>query len=207
MASPSQQAMLKLNPLKSCHFPEVSCHIFGNDVEGGDKEEAAEGGEGHASYHGHAHAAAGTGAGSGGQGQGEAADDGGEGGHEDRTETEFGGDNHSFHGVHALIHPFFGKFYDEDGVFGGQADDHDDADLHVHAVQESCGVSAQHGCQGADNVFGEYGAEDTGRYGEEDGKWHGPAFVEGCQAEEGEDEGHDEDFHGGAGGCASGFRR
>lgn len=32
------------------------------------------------------------------------------------------------------------------------------------------------------------------RYGEQDGERHGPAFIEGSQAEEGEDQGHEQDF-------------
>ena len=50
--------MFKLDSLKSRHFPEVSGQVFRHDIEGGDEEEAAEGGEGHAAYDGYAHTAA-----------------------------------------------------------------------------------------------------------------------------------------------------
>ena len=55
--------MFELDSLKSRHFPEVSGQIFRHDIEGGNEEEAAEGGEGHAAYDSYAHAAAGAGAG------------------------------------------------------------------------------------------------------------------------------------------------
>ena len=192
--SPPQHAVFEFDSFQACGFPEAAGHFFGNDVERQDEEQAAEGGKGHAADDGDAHAAAGSGAGTAGKGQRQAADDGRKGRHEDWPQAKLGGDDDSFHRVDTLVDTLFGEFDDEDGVLGRQADDHDDANLHVDAVQEAAGIGVEQGRQLADDVFRADSPENPRRYGEQDGERHGPAFIEGSQAEEGEDQGHEQDF-------------
>lgn len=151
--SPPQHAVFEFDSLQARGFPEVAGHFFGNDVKRWDEEQPAEGSEGHAADDGDAHAAAGSGTGTAGKGQGQAADDGRKGRHEDWPQAQLGCDDDGFHRVDALVDALFGELDDEDGVLSCQADDHDDADLHVDAVQEAARVGIEQSRQLADDVF------------------------------------------------------
>ena len=71
----------------------------------------------------------------GSEGQRQAADDRGQRRHQDRTKPklrrrEYGGD-----GLHARIHAELCEFGDQDRVFRREADDHQDADLHIDTAR------------------------------------------------------------------------
>ena len=105
-----------------------------HEVEARDEEDAEDGRKAHTAHDSDAHAAASRCTGAGRQSERKTADDGGEGCHEDRTETELGRLEDSVHRIHAMIHTFFGKFHNEDGILRSQPDDHDDTDLHIDTI-------------------------------------------------------------------------
>lgn len=105
-----------------------------HEVEARDEEDAEEGRKAHAAHDSDAHAAASRCTGTGRKGEREATDDGGEGRHEDRAETELCRFLDSIYRVHPMIHTLLRKFHDEDGILRSQPDDHDDTDLHIDTI-------------------------------------------------------------------------
>lgn len=87
-----------------------------------------------------------------------------------------------------MIDTFLCKFHDEDGIFRGQPDDHDDADLHVDAVLVAVARRAEEASEFVHDILREDRAEDARRHREEDGERHRPALVERGQTEERKDE-------------------
>ena len=84
------------------------------------------------------------------------------------------------HDRHAFFMLHLGKFDDEDGIFGGQSDQHDDANLSVNIV-----VKAAH--QQAD-----VGAQYHQRRGQKHAEGQRPTLVLRGQKQEDENEGLDE---------------
>ena len=115
-------------------MPDTPRDNHRHEVEARDEEDAEEGRKAHTAHDSDAHAAASRCTGAGRQSEREAADDGGEGRHEDRAETEPYRFQDGVHRIHPMIHTFFGKFHDEDGILRRETDDHDDADLHIDAI-------------------------------------------------------------------------
>ena len=78
-----------------------------------------------------------VGSGAGGEVERADAEDEGDGGHEDGAEAEFGGDDGGVDDGFALLEVLLGELDDEDRVLGGEADEHDEADLDVDVVDEA----------------------------------------------------------------------
>ena len=159
-----------------------------HEVEARDEEDAEEGRKAHAAHDSDAHAAASRCTGTGRKGEREATDDGGEGRHEDRAEAELRRFEDGIYRIHPMIHTFFDKFHDEDGILRRETDDHDDAGLHVDAVLVTVARRAEEGGELVHYVLREDSAEDARRHREEDGERHRPALVERGQTEERKDE-------------------
>ena len=87
-----------------------------------------------------------------------------------------------------MIHTFFGKFHDEDGILRRETDDHDDADLHVNAVLVTVARRAEEGSELVHDILREDSSKDARRHGEEDSERHGPALIERRKAEESKDQ-------------------
>ena len=77
------------------------------------------------------------GSGAGGEEERADAEDEGDGGHQDGAEAEFGGFDGGFGDGAALLEELLGELDDEDRVFDGEADEHDEADLDVDVVDEA----------------------------------------------------------------------
>jgi len=116
---------------------EVVEQRFQDDIEDGDKKEIENRGDEHAADYGCANGVAAKFAGSSGDDEGEDAEDEGERRHEDGAETKFGGLDGGFGDGASLAEELLGELDDEDGVFGGEADEHHQADLAVDVVGES----------------------------------------------------------------------
>ena len=104
----------------------------------------------------------------------------GEGCHQDGAEAEFGGGDGGLHDVHAVPVEVFGDFDDEDSVFGGEADGGDEADFEVDIVGHFPQEDSQ---QGTDEAEG---------YDQDDCERNGPAFIQGCQYKEDDEDGEGE---------------
>src|SRR6202789_2165009 len=157
---------------------------FQDYVEDRDEEEVEEGGEGHAADDGSADGVAAVGSGAGGEVERADAEDEGDGRHEDGAETELGGLDGGFGDGLALCEELLGELYDEDGVFGGEADEHNEADLDVDVVAEAAGCDQQ---ERAENSHGD---------GEQDDEWkreglvlRGEGEIDDEQAEAEDDDG------------------
>ena len=155
---------------------------FYDDEHHGDEEDAEDGRNGRTKDDGDAHRDSRCGAGAAGHGQRDRADDEGQGRHDDRAETDLGGFDSSRYGIHtAFIDTDFGVFDDQDGVLGGQADDGQQTDLEVQVILlvQEVGKSRS--------------PENTGRQAEHNSKGYFPAFIQGGQDEEDEEDSQGED--------------
>ena len=112
--------------------------IFFYEVEAGwDKEDREERGCEHATDDGRAKDLAAYGTGAGSKGERHGAKDEGECGHEDRAQAQLGTCKGGLEKRLAFFIFVFGKFHDEDGIFGREADEHDKADLGIEIVLHS----------------------------------------------------------------------
>ncbi len=116
------------------HRSQASCYHHRHEVEAWDEEDAEDGRKAHTAHNSDAHAAASRCTGAGRQSERETADDGGEGCHEDRAETELCRFLDGIYRVHPVIDTLLRKFHDEDGILCSQPDDHDDTDLHIDTI-------------------------------------------------------------------------
>ena len=116
------------------------------------------------------------------------AEDEGERGHEDGAQAKLGGFDGGVDDGAALGAQLLGELDDEDGVFGGETDEHDEADLAVDVVGEAA--------QG----YGEQRAEDGHGHGEQDDEGQREALVECGEGEIDDEDAEAEDDDGFAGG-------
>ena len=167
---------------------EADDHGFEDDVEDGDKEKVEEGGDHHASNDGGADRVASEGSGAGGEVEGHDAEDEGDRGHEDGAKAELGGDDGSVDDALAVFELLLGELDDEDGVFGGEADEHDQADLNVDVVDQAARRDQRER------------AEDRHGDGEQDDEGQREALVLGGESEIDDEQAEAEDDDGFAGG-------
>ena len=155
---------------------------FYDDEHHGDKEDPEDGRNGRTEDDGDAHSDSRCGACPGGDGQRDGADDEGQGRHDDRAETDLGGFDGSRYGIHtAFIDTDLSVFDDQDGVLGGQADDGQDTDLEVEVILLIQEISKDR-CP-----------EQACRQAEEYGERYFPAFIQGSQDEEDEEDSQGKD--------------
>ena len=155
---------------------------FYDDEHHGDEEDAEDGGDGRTENDGNPHSDSRRSTGAGSDGQRDRADDEGQGRHDDRAETDLGRFDCSRYGIHAaFIDTDFGVFDDQDGILGGQADDGQQTDLEVQVILL------------VHEIGKDRSPEDACRQAEHDGKWYFPAFIEGSQDEEDEEDSQGKD--------------
>ena len=112
--------------------------IFFYEVEAGwDKEDREECGCEHAADDGRAKDLAAYGTGAGSKGKRHGAENESEGRHEDRAEAEFCSRERGLEEGLAFFVFVSRKLDDENGIFRGEADQHDEADLGVEVVLHS----------------------------------------------------------------------
>ena len=146
-----------------------------DDVEHGRKKKTKAGYSEHSEEDGGAERLAHFSAGAFAENQRKDTENEGEGSHQDRTQSEAAGFDGSGEAILAVaILDLFRELDDEDGVFAGEADEHDKADLREDVVLHRAQPDA------ADR------AEQTHRDDEDDRERQRPAFVE--RREEKEDE-------------------
>jgi len=119
-------------------------------VKHGGEEEAEEGDADHAAEDGGAHGSAHFGSGSGADDEGINPGDEGDGGHEDGAETQAAGFEGGLERAFAVVVALFGELDDEDGVFTGESDQNDEADLGEDVVVATGEMHADEGKEQAD---------------------------------------------------------
>ena len=159
-----------------------------DDVEDRDEEEVEDGGEHHAADDGRTDRVAAIGSGAGGEVERADAEDEGDGGHQDGAEAEFGGFDGGFDDGPALLEELLGELDDEDRVFGGEADEHDEADLDVDVVDQAAEVDERER------------AEDRHGNGKQDDERQREGLVLGREREIDDEQAEAEDDDGLAGG-------
>src|SRR5438445_7082480 len=110
---------------------------FQDDVEDRDEEEVEHGGEHHAADDGRTDGVATVGSRAGGEKERADAEDEGDGGHQDGAEAEFGGLDGSVDDGPALLEELLRELDDEDRVFRGETDEHDETNLDVDVVDQA----------------------------------------------------------------------
>ena len=162
-------------------------------AEGDDKNRQDRGqhdaGENHDADH-----EAGFGPGAGGKNQGYGAGGGGDPGHDDGAQADAGRFAQGGIEGHAFIAQLVGELDDEDAVFGGQADEHDESDLAVEVERAAGEVDAE-------NTAG-----DGQRHGQHDDKRMHIAFELRGQHEEDNGEAEDKNKEHGSSGLPVIFR-
>src|SRR5580704_3618039 len=103
--------------------------LLDDRVENRDEGEREYGGGQHAAEYGGTDGLAAGGAGPGREHQRHHAQDEREGRHQDRPQAQASGLHRGLHDVEAVLSPAFGELHDQYRVHGGQADQHDEADL------------------------------------------------------------------------------
>jgi hypothetical protein len=88
----------------------------------------------HAAENRRAYGVASVFSGAAGDDQRDDAQNEGERRHENRTQADAGGFNGRVENGHAALAQLLGEFHDQDGVLGGEADEHDQSDLAVDVV-------------------------------------------------------------------------
>mgnify|MGYP007026932923 CR=1 FL=1 len=154
-----------------------------NDVEDGGEEQAEDRNADHAEEDGSSKGLAHLGSGSGGEHEREHAEDEGEAGHQNRAQTQSAGLHSGFDAVHAFILKLLGELDDEDGVFGCEADKHDEADLREDVVVEP---AQPHAADGGKQAHG---------HDQNDGDGHAPAFILRGEHKEDKDDAKRENVH------------
>src|SRR5580658_117225 len=121
----------------ACHSG-AACFAHGkalDDIKNrGNKEDAQSAGCEHAADHGGAHDLTCDRPCTAGGPERDTAKDEGEGSHQDGAKAQAGAFESGIDERLALFILILGKFDDEDGVFGRETDEHDQADLRVHVV-------------------------------------------------------------------------
>jgi hypothetical protein len=136
------------------------------------EEHGQHGGRDHAAHHAGADGALAGRARARRHHQGQHAQDEGQRGHDDRTETQVTGPQRGLDQAHALLMQLLGELDDQDGVLGRQPDDGDQAHLEVDVVGQVAQVGAQQRAQDAQGHHQQHGHRD------------GPAFVQRGQTQE-----------------------
>ena len=122
----------------------------GSDVEDRREDQAEDGDAEHAEDHRGAQRLAHLRARPDRDGQRDHAEDEGEAGHQDRPQARAGGLDGGLEPVHALLLlRLLGELDDQDGVLGGERDQHDQPDLGQDVVVQPAQVHAEHGRQDA----------------------------------------------------------
>jgi len=129
-----------------------------HEVEDWGHEQAKESDADHPGEDGGAHGAAHFRAGSGAGDQRVDAGDEGDGSHQDRTQAESGGRQRRLGRSHAFILFLANKFHDQNRIFTGEADQHDQADLSENII---IAVDQAHADERAEQAHGN--DEDDGQ--------------------------------------------
>src|SRR5208282_1242745 len=155
----------------------------------GNEEDAESAGGEHAADHGGAHDLASDGTCAAGGPERDAAENEGEGGHEDGAEAQASAFQSRIDERLALLVFVLGKFDDKNRVFGGEADEHDEADLRVHVVFDLYHVGGKK-CreQSPAEPENEESAENCHGSAEKDAEGQRPAFIERGENQKDEEE-------------------
>ena len=137
-----------------------------------DEEDRDAGGRQHSGDHRGAHDLAAVGAGAAGEPQRHAAEDEGEGGHEDRPQPQARAFERRVGEALALLVAVLRELDDQDRVLGGEADEHDEADLAEDVERHAARQQA------------EEGADHRDRHRQQHAEGQRPALVEGREDQE-----------------------
>ena len=118
-----------INPMKMAVTSFSKRKALHNVKDSGYEKDANGAGGKHATYYGSAHDLTSDGACAGSSPQRDAAKDERERGHENWTEAEARAFESRIHERFAFFEFLLGEFNDENGVLGGEADQHDQTDL------------------------------------------------------------------------------
>ena len=116
-----------------------------------------------------------------GEGKGQKAEHHRQRGHQNGAQTDCCSVEGSFDDAHALTAPRGGIFGEQDGSLRQQADEHDEACLHIDVVLQS------------PHTGKEERTEESEGYAEDDGEGDEQTLVEGTEDEVDEDDADDED--------------
>src|SRR5271170_6280121 len=110
------------------------------NVEDRNEEEIENGGKHHAADDGCTDRVAAVGSGACGEIKWAHAEDEGDGGHQDGPQAKLGSFDGGFDDGSSLCEELLGELDDENRVFGGKTDEHDETDLHVDVVDQAAEV-------------------------------------------------------------------
>ncbi len=136
-----------------------------HNIESGRENQPENGDAQHAEQHGGAERLPEFSAGADRDHKRQHTEDEGERSHQDRAQTKLGRFRRGLIAIPALVFELLGEFHDQDCVFGGKADQHDEPDLRqdvvVHAAQDNAGD----------------GGDQAHRYDQDDGERQRQAFI------------------------------